>query len=326
MSLLIKPKHLRRGDTVGIVAPSSAPFEQSDIQFTYEWLTKLGLKYKVGKHVFDSYSDMAGTDLARLADFHAMWADREINAILPIRGGNGAARLLPLIDYELIRRNPKFFIGYSDITCLLLAIHKKTGLVTFHGPTAGSFYRSSYTHHYFLQASMNARPIGNVNDPVPSEMWHPKYPPYRVMIAPGKARGPLIGGCLTLIKQLMGTPYEIDVEDKIVFLEDLAEEPHAIDRYLTQLLLAGKLQKAKGIIVADCLNCRPGESGRNILQLNYSLESVLRDRLGSLGIPVVYGMRFGHGTEQFTLPIGCTAYLEASEAKIRFKIEESATV
>lgn len=322
---LIKPKHLRKGDTVGIIAPASSPFDPGDIQFSFDWLNKLGLKYKVGKNIFKSYSDLAGTDEERLEDLHTMWEDKEVSAIIPIRGGNGVCRLLPKIDFEMMQKNPKIIVGYSDLTGLINPIHQQTGLVTFHGPMAGSFYKSSYSHYYFVRALMSNKPLGLIVDPIPSELWNPAYPP-RMAIAEGKARGQLVGGCLTLLKQLMGTPYELDTEGKLLFIEDVGEEPHSIDKYLTQLLLSGLLHKAKGIIVSECVNCAPGESGRTRLALNHSIEYVLKDRLGNLGIPVAYGLRFGHGREQFTLPIGAMASLEVGRDKIKFRIEETGTV
>lgn len=322
---IIKPKHLRKGDTVGIVAPASPPWDPGDIQFTFEWLSKLGLKYKLGKNIFNAYSDLAGTDAERLEDFHRMWEDKEVSAILPIRGGNGVCRLLPKIDFELIQKNPKVIVGYSDITGLVNPIHQKTGLVTFHGPMAGSFYKSSYSHYYFQKALMSNKPLGLIVDPIPPELWSPAYPP-RIAIAEGRARAPLAGGCLTLLKQLMGTPYQIDTEGRILFIEDVGEEPHSIDRYLTQMLHAGVLHKAKGIVVSEFVNCTPGDSGRLRLSLNHSLENVLQDRLANLGIPVAYGLRFGHGRDQFTVPIGVMANLEVARGKIKFKIEEAATI
>lgn len=321
---VIKPRALHKGDTVGIIAPSSPPFEPGELEFTYQWLNKLGLKWKLGDCVFESYSDYAGTDEARASDLMSMWCDVNIDAILPIGGGNGAARLLPLLDFELIGKHPKLFVGYSDLTSLLIPIHQRTGLITLHGPTARSFYKSSYTYHWWVKAVMSNRPIGVVTDPVPEEIWAPKYPPTRYVIAQGSARGKLIGGCLTLIKQLEGTPFAIETAGKILFIEDLNEEPHAMDRMLTQLLLAGKLQQAAGILVGECASCRPGDSHRQRLALNTSLEGVLKDRLGDLGIPVVYGMRFGHGTDQFTMPLGVMAHLEAKGNSVTFKIEENA--
>jgi muramoyltetrapeptide carboxypeptidase len=147
-----------------------------------------------------------------------------------------------------------------------------------------------------------------------------------MVIKEGSGRGKLVGGCMTLIRQLMGTPYEIETEGKIVFLEDLEEEPHAIDRFLSQLLLAGKLQKAAGIIIGQCMNCRPGDSHRNVLPVNYGLEYVLKERLSGLKIPIIYGLRIGHSDHKLTLPLGVMATLEAAGDRVRFQIEESALV
>lgn len=323
---IIKAKHLVKGDTVGIVAPASPLENESEIAYTYQWLEKIGLKYKVGKHLFDSYSDFAGSDENRIADFNAMWADPEVKAVMPMRGGNGAARLLNGIDYDLIAKNPKIIVGYSDITSFLIAIHQKTGLVTFHGPMMGGFFEGSYTYHNYLKAVMGNKPLGLITDKEEKELWNPEGPPTRHIITKGKARGRLTGGCMTLIRQLMGTPYEIETEGKILFLEDLDAEPHEIDRMLYQLHLAGKLQKAAGIVVGECTNCRPGSSGRNSFPLNFSLDRILEERLRDLGIPVIYGLRFGHSKEKFTIPLGVMASLEATDSGVRFKIEESATL
>lgn len=323
---IIKAKHLVKGDTVGIVAPASPLENESEIDYTYQWLKKIGLKYKVGKHLFDSYSDFAGSDENRIADFNAMWADPEVKAVMPMRGGNGAARLLNGIDYDLIAKNPKIIVGYSDITSFLIAIHQKTGLVTFHGPMMGGFFEGSYTYHNYLKAVMGNKPLGLITDKEEKELWNPEGPPTRHIITKGKARGRLTGGCMTLIRQLMGTPYEIETEGKILFLEDLDAEPHEIDRMLYQLHLAGKLQKAAGIVVGECTNCRPGSSGRNSFPLNFSLDRILEERLRDLGIPVIYGLRFGHSKEKFTIPLGVMASLEATDSGVRFKIEESATL
>jgi muramoyltetrapeptide carboxypeptidase len=324
---LIKPRCLKKGDTVGIIAPASPPFDPGIVEITYHWLEKLGLKYKLGKHIFDSYSDYAGTDEARLEDLHSMWADPNIDAVMPIRGGNGTVRLLPNLDFELIKKNPKIFIGFSDITGLLIPITQQTGLVTFHGPMLASFYESPYTYYYWRKAMMTPKPMGLITDPEQKEIWDPPYPPPRLVIAKGSGRGRLTGGCMTLVRQLEGTPWSMQTEGKIVFLEDLHEEPHNIDRVLTQLLLAGKLQKAAGIVIGECANCSPGDSRRRVLKLNYSLECVLRERLGNLGIPVVYGLKIGHTLDRLTLPLGMMASLEVSDRSgVKFKIEESATV
>jgi muramoyltetrapeptide carboxypeptidase len=325
MPALIKPKRLRAGDTVGIVAPSSPAFEQGHTEYSFRRLEKLGLKYKLGKHVFERYGDLAGRDEARLNDLHSMWLDPDVKAIIPLRGGNGSVRLLPHIDFELIKNNPKILIGYSDITGLLIPIHQKTGLVTFHGPTLGNFFEAEYTYRHFKDAIMGDSAIGVIADP-DEEAYKPKYPPPRLVLHAGKASGQLIGGSLTLIKQMMGTPFEIETKGKILFLEDVGEEPHSVERMLVQLMLANKLQDAAGIIFGESVDCKPGESKRKVSPLNASLESVLRDLLSDLKIPVVYGLRLGHGVEKFTLPLGVMATLDAVDSdKVTFCIDEIAT-
>lgn len=322
----LKGKILKKGDTVGIVAPASFAFEESDLLTTFHWLKKLGLKWKLGQHLNERYGDLAGTDEVRLADFHAMWADSEIAAVMPLRGGNGSVRLLPHLDFDLIKRYPKIIMGYSDITGLLIPIFQQTGLITFHGPVLCSFYESPYTFNFFQRAIMNAKPLGLITDPPAANPWGSQYHHSRLVINQGKARGRLTGGCLTVIRQLMGTPFEIDTANKIVFLEDVSEEAFSIDRMLTQLLLSQKLQCAAGIIIGECVNCRPGESQRRSLSLNHSVEAVLRDRLGDLGIPVVYGLHFGHSKEKFILPLGVMASLEVGADGARLEIEESGVV
>lgn len=322
---IVKPKALKAGSVVGIVAPSSPPFEEGDLEFTYNWLTKLGLRWKLGKHVLARRGDLAGTDAQRLEDFHAMWSDPEVEAILPVRGGNGSVRLLPQLDFNLFAQKPKILIGYSDITGLLIPIHQRTGLVTFHGPTAGSFFESPYTHRNFVKAVMTPKPIGTISDPVPKEVWNPEYPPTRLSLVDGQASGRLTGGCMTLIRQLMGTAYEIDTRDKILFIEDIEEEPHTIDRMLTQLELAGKLATACGIIIGELVRCRPGSSKRNSLSHNMSAEQMLRERFKNYNIPVIYGLRLGHSKEKCTLPLGVMASIKAEGNSITLKLEESAT-
>lgn len=324
---LIRPRALKKGSTVGIVAPASPPFEEGDLEFSFQWLTKLGLRWKVGKHVSDRLGDLAGSDEDRLSDFHAMWEDPDVDAILPARGGNGSVRLLDRIDFDLIAKNPKILIGYSDITGLLIPIHQETGLITFHGPTAGSFFESPYTYRYFELAMMQPKPLGVIGDPPLKDAWNPEYPPSRLVISEGRARGRLVGGCLSLIRQLMGTPWEIDTTNKLLFVEDFEEEPHNLDRMLTQLELAGKIDAAAGIIIGECASCRPGDSRRNRLALNFSVEAMLKEKFSNLGKPVVYGMRLGHSREKFTLPLGVNAYLRADKSgKVTLKLEEPATI
>lgn len=325
MATSIKPAHLKKGDTVAIVAPASPPQQPGELLEAFSRLEDLGLKYQVGKHVFKSWSSYAGTDEERLEDLHEAFSNPKIKAVICVRGGSGSPRLLKKLDFKLIVKNPKIIIGFSDITGLLIPIQQETGLITFHGPMLTSFYQSAYSHLHFVKALMNPAPLGLISDPPAKDAWKQPYPPPRLVISEGKAQGQLTGGCLTLIKQLLGSPYEIDTKGKILFLEDVTEEPHAIDRMLTQLSLSGKLKEAAGIIVGECVDCAPGKSGRVTLPLNNNLETVLERHLSGLGIPVAYGMRFGHGQDKFTLPLGVMASLTVAKGKVRFKIEETAT-
>ncbi|RTL39254.1 MAG: LD-carboxypeptidase [Candidatus Melainabacteria bacterium] len=325
MPMLKKPQRLREGDTVGIIAPSSPAFEQGHVEYSFSRLKKLGLKYKLGKHVFARYGDLAGRDEARVEDLHTIWADPEVKMVMPLRGGTGSVRLLPKIDFELLARNPKILVGFSDITGLLVPIHQQTGLVTFHGPTLGNFFEADYTYRHFKEAVMGDQALGAIEDP-PEPEFKPKYPPPRMVLRAGRATGQIIGGSLTLIKQMLGTPFEIETTGKIFFIEDVGEEPHSIERMLVQLKLANKFQGAAGIIVGESVECKPGESGRKVSPLNDSLESVLREQLGDLDVPVVYGLRLGHGVEKFTMPLGVMATLDATDREnVRFSIDEVAT-
>lgn len=318
---LIKPCALHQGDTVAIISPSSAG-ELGQLDLAVERLARMGFKAIVGAHARERYGHLAGRDAQRLADLHAMFARDDVSAILCMRGGNGALRLLTEIDYDLIRAHPKIFVGYSDITALHLAIHRCTGLVTFHGPILAQSHKSEYSHRYFVQALTSTQPVGAIDDPPePSEYGQP-YPPPRVVIREGGASGPLVGGNLTLVEQTLGTPYEIETHGKILFLEDTDEEPYSIDRMLTHLRHAGKLQAAAAILFGECTDC----GIKSTFVSNLSLEDVIRERLSDLGVPVVYGMRFGHGKHQFTLPLGVRATLRARTGGVRFSIDEAATI
>lgn len=322
---VVKPKRLKTGDTVGIIAPSSPMFEESRIEFVYHWLKKLGLKWKLGEHVFDHHGDLAGHDQDRLKDFHSAWIDDEVKAIISLRGGTGAINLLPVIDFKLIKKNPKIFIGFSDITGLLIPVHQKTGLVTFHGPNAGTFFESEYTFNNFKKALFDSDPIGEIEDPFSMDDFGPQGSPCRLPIREGEATGQLTGGCLTLVKQLMGTEFEIDTKGKILFLEDVGEEPHSIDSMITQLKLAGKFEKAAGIVIGECLDCIPGRSKRQRFELNHSVTTMLKETLGDLKIPVAYGFRFGHSKYKFTLPLGVQAKLSVQDSNVDFVIDEVCT-
>ncbi len=306
-SALIKPERLKKGDTVGLITPASCAFDPGTIRVGIETLESLGFKVKIGKHIKKKYGYLAGRDEERVEDLHNMFLDDEVKAIVALRGGYGSMRLLKLIDYELIKENPKIFLGYSDITSLCLAIYAKTGLVTFHGPVAISSF-SDFTQEYFFKAVSSTEPVGKIAHPAPGNPLRPTA--HLNTIRPGTASGKLIGGNLTLLTALLGTPYDVDIKNAILFLEETGEEPYDIDRMLTQLLLSGKLDQVAGIIFDRCPNCKPADY-EPAFNITLSLEEVLEDRLGKLPCPVLYGLNVGHEADKPTMPIGINVTLNA---------------
>ena len=315
---LLKPRALKPGDTVGLVAPASYTFDLWQLDDASARVEALGLKPKFGKYVRGRRGFLSGTDDERLEDLHSMFADRSVAAIFALQGGYGTPRLLDRLDYELIRRNPKILLGYSDITGLHLAISKKAGLVTFHGPNMlGSL--PPRTLDLLKKALFVPEPIGEVTNPEEQDPLNVEFPLRTVFR--GVARGRIVGGNLTLVSATMGTPYEIETKDRIVFLEDTGEAPYRIDRMLVQLRLAGKLQQAAGIVFGTCTDCGPGRSS---FELSLSLSEVLEEQLGSLGKPVLAGLVFGHTKEKAIIPIGVEAELDATARRVT--ITEAATV
>ena len=319
-SALIKPKALRPGDTVGLITPSSYVADPDRLQLAARTIKYFGLKLKAGKHVGKRSGYLGGSVQERVDDLHDMFKDRDVRGVFCIRGGYGSEQLLDRIDYDLIRRNPKIFLGYSDITALHLAIHKNAGLVTFHGPVVLSQF-SEYTRTYFRKALFSTAPIGKVTNPPDSDPLRPAHT--LRTITPGRARGPLIGGNLSLIATTMGTPYEIETQGRILFLEDVDEQPYSVDRMLTQLRLAGKLSAAAGVVFGECNNCRPREFQPSF-ESTFSLGEVLDSILAGLKAPVLSGLTIGHTDDQATLPLGVAATLDSENGELI--IEESATV
>lgn len=314
-SEIIKPPRLQKGDTVGIITPASCVFEPSTIRAGKETLESLGFRVKLGSHLHKKYGYLAGSDQERVEDFHHMIADDEVKAIVALRGGYGSMRLLSSIDYDLIKSNPKIILGYSDITSLHLAIHTMTGLVTFHGPVAISRF-SDYTRNFFYNVTSSTTAIGEIKQPEPENALQPTA--VFNIIHGGKARGRLIGGNLTLLTALLGTPYDIDTTGKILFLEEVSEEPYGIDRMLTQLLLAGKLDIAAGIIIDQCSKCGPAEY-KPAFENTLSVEEVFIDRLQHLKIPIVFGFSIGHVADKPTIPLGIEVTLDADNRKLIFE-------
>lgn len=306
VSGIIRPKKLRKGMTVGLVSPASNMPENEDIDFALDVVKSLGFKVKAADNLFQRNQYLAGTDQQRADDLNAMFADQSVDAIFCLRGGYGSSRLLPLLDYQTIAANPKVLLGYSDITALLCAIHAQTGLVTFHGPIAGQNF-SDYTYGAFRQTLVEAQPNQVLAAPPPFEDPAPGRVEQENRLTSfhgGVARGPLIGGSLSLLSHLTGTPYQPEFSGRILFLEDVDEAPYRVDRMLTQLRLAGLLDKVAGIAYGKFTEA---EGSGN----SFSMEQVLRERSEGLGIPVLRGLMIGHVEDQAVVPVGAMARLDA---------------
>jgi muramoyltetrapeptide carboxypeptidase len=316
---LLKPKVLRKGDAVGLITPATYVADPDELAKADRTLRYFGLSPKFGRYVGKRDGYLAGTVEHRLEDIHSMFADSSIRGVFTIRGGYGSAQLLDRIDYDLIRRNPKVFVGYSDITAMHLAIARRTGLVTFHGPVPLSAF-SDYTVEHFRRALFEPAALGTLKNPAEGSELRPRHT--LRTIRPGQARGALIGGNLSLIAATMGTPFEIDTRGKIVFIEDVGEQPYSIDRMLTNLRLAGKLQAAAGVIFGECNDCRPRDFQPSFAS-TLSLGEILDQILGGLNVPVLSGLTIGHTADQLTLPLGVMATLDATRGELT--IEESAT-
>jgi muramoyltetrapeptide carboxypeptidase len=312
---LIKPRALREGDTVGVIAPGTAVPDPERLALVEPTLKFFGLRAKLGKYVARGSGHVTRTVSERVDDLHAMFRDPEVKAVFCIRGGYGSMQLLDKLDYDLIRRNPKVFIGYSDITALHLAISRHANLVTFHGPIVLSSF-TDYTQRNFRQALFDTRPAGKLTNPAESNQLRPEHP--LRTIRGGTATGQLVGGNLSLVTALMGTPYEIETRGRILFIEDVGEEPYRIDRMLTQLRLAGKLDQAAGIVFGECSECTPNDY-KPSFAWDATLGEVIDNILGSTRVPVLSGLTIGHTADQLTLPLGVTATLNADEKTLELK-------
>ena len=297
-----KPPRLRPGATVALIAPAS-PVSEEKLEKALSNMTNLGFRVKEGASLRARHGYLAGTDEARLADLHRAFADPEVEAVWCARGGYGITRLLPYIDYTLIKKNPKLFIGFSDVTALHMAIGQKTGLTTFHGPVAASDFPENTLTHFKSVLMEPAAPYIIVAPGEQAELPGEEYRPFT--IAPGRASGPLTGGNLSLLAALAGTSFEPSFRRKIVFIEEVGEQPYRVDRLLTQLLQATDLQHAAGIVLgvfAECTAKNP--------EYSFTLPETLHERLGSLGIPIFYGLPFGHVAHQATFPYNVKAEMD----------------
>lgn len=299
---MITPERLHKNDTVGVIALASPP-DLINLEKGIYLLEEMGLKVKLGKHIANIDGYLAGTDAERLADFHEMIADTEIKAIIFACGGYGSGRLAQSLNYELIRNNPKIIWGYSDMTYLHTAIRQIAGLITFHGPMVAS--------------DLGKGDIDDLTMQLFGQLFTPMFLNYTETVAPievltaGNARGVLVGGNLSLLTSTIGTPFEIDTNEKIVLIEDVGEQPYQIDAMLQQLLYAGKLKDAAGIIIGDFAKAEPAKLP------SLSLATIFETYVGDLNIPVMKGFKIGHTVPNFSLPFGTEAILCTKKKTLR---------
>jgi muramoyltetrapeptide carboxypeptidase len=308
-----KPPRIRPGDTIGLIEPASASDDPFDLTLVEEAVVAMGLKPKRGQFVLGRDGYLGGKDKDRAADVTAMYADAEVRAILCVRGGWGCARLLPFVDWDVVRANPKLLIGYSDITALHMAVAAKGGAYTLHGPNGSSAWGKSSLDSFRAVAFDGAMPLFK-NPPSNESRLVPRQFRTRTLTK-GKAQGRLLGGNLTVLTALAGTQYLPSFDGAILFLEDVDEAEYRIDRMLTQLGQAGVLSKLAGAVFGQCTSCRdPDGSGPGG---GFTLSALLEHHLGSLGVPAYHGAWFGHIADQFSLPQGALAEIDADAGTLR---------
>lgn len=300
---IIKPPALKPGDTIAVTAPAGAIFHHSYIDKFTLILQNLGFKVKLGKTLTEKYGYLAGSDELRANELNSFFKDDKISGIIAMRGGWGCARILPMLGYELMREQPKVLMGFSDITSLLMAAYTKAGLVTFHGPVGYSGW-NEFSLGYVKRTLIDKETV---------IMLQPAFCKDKLCtITKGQAKGILMGGNLAVVASLLGTPYAPDWNNKILFLEETTEEVYRIDRLLTQLKLAGVLDKINGFIFGECVKCDPEEPEKSL-----TLMQVFDDHIKPLGIPSFYGSMIGHIENKFTLPVGIEAEVDAGIGMIK---------
>lgn len=304
---VLKPKALNKGDLIGIVTPGSY-ITQDELNDSIKNIESLGFKAVYSDKVLEMNGYFSANDKDRADDLMNMFLRKDVNAIMCARGGYGCSRILLLLDYSVIKNNPKVLIGYSDVTALLLGITHKTGLITFHGPVGVSSF-NEFTKKYFNEILVEGKKktkMISVTDDKPDE------PSEIYTIRKGKCSGKLVGGNLSVMVSLIGTEYDTDFADKIIFIEEIGEEPYRVDRMLTQMIQSGKFKNAKGIALGIFRKCE-SKKDEPSFKNSFTLKEVLIDRLSALGIPAAYGLSFGHIKNKFTLPLGIKADFDAGE-------------
>jgi muramoyltetrapeptide carboxypeptidase len=303
----LKPKRLKKGDLIGLVSPASTIADASRIDRGVNYLERLGYRVTIGKNALKTYGYLAGTDEERVEDLHAMFSNKAVKAIFCIRGGYGTPRLLSLISYSLIRKNPKIFVGYSDITALQLAIWKKSRLVTFHGPMLGVDLADpldAYTEELFWRVLTSSKKAGNVlqtDEPVS-------------ILREGRGAGILLGGNLALMTAILGTAYAPSFDDAVLYIEDLSEEPYRVDRMLTQVRHAGILARCRALLGGKFTDCDPKDPAKPTL----TLEQVFQETAATLSVPYIANLPFGHESKKMTIPMGIRSRVDTARRVVEY--------
>ncbi len=305
---ITKPKKLKKGSLIGVISPASSPDDLSTIDSGVSYLEKLGYRVELGKNVGQNHGYLAGTDQQRLDDLHYMFRKKDIKAIFCIRGGYGTPRLLDKIDYSLIRRNPKIFVGYSDITALQMSVFKRTGLVTFAGPMVSTDFHndvSTFSEEMFWRLITSNKKYGSVKQPGDEKIFE---------LHKGQARGRILGGNLAVFTSLVGTKFFPDLKDKILMLEEIGELPYRIDRLLNQLRLSKAFTQIKGVILGSFIDCNEHDP----LKKTLSLGEVISEYLEGTKMPVVYNFKHGHIKNNITVPFGIITKLNTSKGTVEY--------
>lgn len=298
----IAPQKLKTGDTVGVIAPASPPVAEK-LDAAVQYLKKLGLRVKIGRASGKKHGYLAGTDEERLRDFHDMFQDPSVKAVICACGGYGTGRIAEKIDFDVIKSHPKIFWGYSDITFLHMAIQKRTNLITFHGPMLSSDIGKEDVHpltKQSFQQLFQKMSLTLTEDVSPLEA-----------VVKGKAKGELIGGNLALLVTTLGTPFEIDTRGKLLFIEDIDEEPYKIDRMLNHLKMAGKLSDAAGILLCDFHDCIPKKRSESL-----TLKEIIEDYIVPESKPALSGFQIGHSSPNIAIPIGAEGMLDTEKKQL----------
>lgn len=303
---IIKPKKLQKGDLIGVISPASTPDDLSKIENGVKYLEKLGYRVAVGKNVGKERGYLAGEDSERLEDFHTMFSDKEVKAVFTLRGGYGSTRLLDKVNYNLIRQNPKIFVGYSDINALQLAILKMSGLVTFVGPMVATDFSGAidkFAEEIFWNVLTSTKKIGKLTNPHNEKFF---------ILCKGRGEGRIVGGNLSILTSLLGTEYFPNFKDSILILEEVNEAPYRIDRMLNQLKLARVFRQSKGVLLGRFVDCYETDSSKKTLSLN----EVISDYFTTLKKPVIYNVKHGHVSDTITIPLGVKCKINSSRGFI----------